>query len=120
MATSLADPGIFSLSLLYKHLTDFAFCLIDVLTQSIAVSPPPITTTSLPSAFKIPLSNISTLSPKPFLFEAVKKSIAGKILLRSFPGKSISLALYTPVAINIASCFFLNCSKLASLPTSKF
>jgi len=46
-ATSLADPGIFSLSLLYKHLTDFAFCLTAVLTQSIAVSPPPTTTTFL-------------------------------------------------------------------------
>ena len=46
--------------------TDFAFCLIEVLTQSIAVSPPPITTISLPSAFKIPLSNNSTSSPRPF------------------------------------------------------
>ena len=45
--TSLADPGIFSLSLRYKHFTDFAFCLTAVLTQSIAVSPPPITTTFL-------------------------------------------------------------------------
>ena len=93
LATSLADPGIFSLSLLYRHLTDFAFCLIDVLTQSIAVSPPPITTTSFPSAFKIPLSNNSTLSPNPFLFDAVKKSIAGKILFKSLPGSSTSRAL---------------------------
>ena len=93
LATSLAEPGMFSLSLLYKHFTDFAFCLIDVLTQSIAVSPPPITTTSFPSAFKIPLSNKSTLSPKPFLLEAVKNSIAGNMLFKSFPGRSISLAL---------------------------
>ena len=93
VATSLDEPGIFSLSLLYKHFTDFAFCLTDVLTQSIAVSPPPITTTSLPSAFKIPLSNNSTLSPKPFLFDAVKNSIAGKILFKSFPGSSTSLDL---------------------------
>ena len=91
--TSLEEPGIFSRSLRYKHLTDFAFCLIEVLTQSIAVSPPPITTTFLPSAFKVPLSNNSTLSPKPFLFEAVKKSIAGYILPKFFPGISISLAL---------------------------
>ena len=91
--TSLADPGILSLSLLYKHLTDLAFCLIDVLTQSIAVSPPPITTTFFPSAFKIPLSNNSTLSPNPFLLEAVRNSIAGKILSKLCPGTSISLAL---------------------------
>ena len=84
-----------------------------------AVSPPPITTISFPSAFKIPLSNNSTLSPKPFLFDAVRNSMAGKIFSKSFPGRFISLGLYTPVAIKIASCFFLNCSKVASLPTSK-
>ena len=93
LPTSLADPGIFSLSLLYKHFTDLAFCLTEVLKQSIAVSPPPITTTSLPSAFKVPLSNNSTLSPSPFLFDAVKNSIAGKILLKSLPGRLTSLAL---------------------------
>ena len=93
LPTSRAEPGIFSLSLLYKHLTDLAFCLIEVLTQSIAVSPPPITTTSFPSALRVPLSNISTLSPSPFLLEAVKNSIAGKILLKSFPGKFTSLGL---------------------------
>ena len=93
LATSLADPGIFTLSLLYKHLTDFASCLIEVLTQSIAVSPPPITTTSLSLAFNVPSSKSSTLSPNPFLFEAVKNSIAGNILLRSFPGRFTSLAL---------------------------
>ena len=75
--TSLADPGIFSLSLLYKHDTFLAFWRIAVLTQSIAVSPPPITTTFFPSQFKFPLSKFSTLSPKPFLFDAVKNSIAG-------------------------------------------
>ena len=82
-----------SLSLLYKHLTELAFCLIEVRTQSIAVSPPPITTTSLPSAFNTPLSNNSTLSPNPFLFDAVKNSIAGKILSKSLPGKLISRGL---------------------------
>ena len=91
--TSIAEPGIFSLSLLYKHLTDFAFCLTKVLTQSIAVSPPPITVTSLPSVFKFPLSKFSTLSPKPFRFEAVKKSMAGKIFFKLFPGIFISRAL---------------------------
>ena len=79
-----------------------------------------MTTISLPSAFSFPLSNNSTLSPKPFLFEAVKKSIAGKIFSKSFPGKSISLALYTPVEIKIASCFCLKSSSEASLPISKF
>ena len=54
--TSLAEPGIFSLSLLYKHLTE-AFCLTAVRTQSIAVSPPPITTTSF-SAFSVPSSKV--------------------------------------------------------------
>ena len=119
LLTSLAEPGIFSLSLLYKHFTDFAFCLIAVRTQSIAVSPPPITTIFLFSAFKVPSSNNLTLSPKPFRFEAVRKSIAGKIFFRFFPSISTSLALYTPVAISIASCFDFNSSKVASLPTSK-
>ena len=41
----------------------------------------------------MPLSNNSTLSPSPFLLEAVKKSIAGKIFSKSLPGKSISLGL---------------------------
>ena len=76
-ATSLDEPGMFSLSLLYKHFTDLAFCLTAVLTQSIAVSPPPITITSLSFASRDPLSKFSTLSPRPFLFDAVKNSIAG-------------------------------------------
>ena len=84
------------------------------------MSPPPITTTSLPSEFNFPLSKFSTLSPNPFLFEAVKKSIAGKIFPKLFPGISISLALYTPVAINNASCLSFISSKLAFFPTSKF
>ena len=73
--------------------TDFAFCLIAVLTQSIAVSPPPMTTISLPSAFKVPLSNNSTLSPRPFLLEAVKYCMAGYIFFKLLPGISISLDL---------------------------
>ena len=84
------------------------------------MSPPPITTTSLPSAFKVPLSKSFTLSPKPFLFEAVKKSIAGKIFSKFDPGILIPLALYTPVAIKIASCCDLSSSKVLSFPTSKF
>ena len=117
--TSLAEPGMFSLSLLYKHFTDLAFCLTAVLTQSIAVSPPPITTISFPSALSVPLSKRSTLSPSPFLFDAVKKSIAGKIFFKFDPGTSIFLALYTPVAISMASCFFLSSYKLLFFPTSK-
>ena len=49
--------------------------------------------TFFPSALSVPLSNNFTLSPKPFLFEAVKNSIAGKIFGKSCPGISISLAL---------------------------
>ena len=56
-------------------------------------APPPITTTSFPSAFNVPSSKSSTLSPKPFLFDAVRNSIAGNIFFRSCPGISISLAL---------------------------
>ena len=93
LPTSLADPGIFSRSLLYKHLTDFAFCLTAVLTQSIAVSPPPTTTTFLFSALRVPSSNNFTLSPRPFLFDAVKNSIAGKIFPRLFPSISTFLGL---------------------------
>ena len=47
LITSLREPGIFALSLLYKHLTDFAPSLALLLIQSIAVSPPPITRTLL-------------------------------------------------------------------------
>ena len=93
LLTSLAEPGIFSLSRLYKHFTDFAFCLMAVLTQSIAVSPPPTTTIFLFSPFKVPLSKSLTSSPSPLRFDAVKKSIAGKIFFRFFPSISTSLAL---------------------------
>ena len=85
-----------------------------------AVSPPPITITSFPCALSVPLSNCSTLSPKPFLLDAVKKSIAGKIFPKLLPGISISRALYTPVAIRIASCFSFSSFNVASFPTSKF
>ena len=93
LLTSLADPGIFSLSLLYKHLTEAAFCLIAVRTQSIAVSPPPTTTTFLFSELSVPSSNNLTLSPRPLRFEAVRKSIAGKIFFKLFPSTSTFLAL---------------------------
>ena len=91
--TSRAEPGIFSLSLLYKHFTDFAFCLTAVLTHSIPVSPPPMTMVSLFSALSMPLSKFFTLSPKPFRLDAVKNSIAGKIFFKSEPGKLISRGL---------------------------
>ena len=74
-------------------ITDFAFCLMAVLTQSIAVSPPPTTTIFLFSPFKVPLSKSLTSSPNPLRFDAVKKSIAGKIFFRFFPSISTSLAL---------------------------
>ena len=84
------------------------------------MSPPPITTTFLSFASKVPLSKLSTLSPNPFLFDVVKNSIAGNMLFKSLPLISISLGLYTPVAIRIASWDFFNSSKVASFPTSKF
>ena len=90
--TSLAEPGIFSLSLRYKHFTDLAFCLTAVRTQSIAVSPPPMTTMSLPFASNSPSSNFLTSSPSPFRLDAVKYSNAGIMLLVLSPSL-ISLAL---------------------------
>jgi hypothetical protein len=45
---------------------------VAVRTQSIAVSPPPITTTRLPSAFSSPESNSGTSSPKLLRFDAVR------------------------------------------------
>ena len=68
----------------------------------------------------MPLSKSSTLSPRPFLFEAVKNSMAGKIFSSFDPCISISLALYTPVATSIASCSDLSSSRVLSFPTSKF
>ena len=69
-----------------------AFCLTAVRTQSIAVSPPPITTMSLPFASNSPSSNFLTSSPSPFRLDAVKYSNAGIMLLVLSP-RLISLAL---------------------------
>ena len=60
------------LSLRYKHFTDVAPWRTAVLTQSIAVSPPPTTMTFLLFAFNKPLSKSSTLSFNPTLLLAVK------------------------------------------------
>jgi hypothetical protein len=53
-------------------LTLVAPCRTAVRTQSIAVSPPPMTTTRLPSAFNSPEVNSGTSSPKPVRLEAVR------------------------------------------------
>ena len=72
-----------------------------VLTQSIAVSPPPITTTCL--SFAVRYLFFEGESPKPVLLLSIKKSKAGMLLLTDEVSISSCLALYTPVAINIAS-----------------
>ncbi len=59
-----------------------------------AVSPPPITTTSFPSAFNIPLSNNSTLSPKPFLCGA----------LMAIPGLNIFLKKSLQLLAGLFAC----------------
>ena len=56
----------------YRHFTDFAPWRTAVRTQSIAVSPPPITTTFLPLASSAPESNSGTASPSPLRLEAVR------------------------------------------------
>ena len=63
--TSRCEPGMLALSRRYRHFTDLAPWRTAVRTQSIAVSPPPITTTLLPLAFKTSVSNAGTLSPSP-------------------------------------------------------
>ena len=65
-------------------------------------------------------SKFLTLSPKPLRFEAVKKSIAGKIFCKSDPGKLTSLGLYTPVAISTASCFYFKSFNVKFFPISIF
>ncbi len=70
--TSRREPGMLALSRRYRHFTEAAPCRTAVRTQSIAVSPPPITTTCLPAAFSAPLSNSGTSSPNPLRLEAVR------------------------------------------------
>ena len=72
-------------------------------TQSIAVSPPPITTTFLPAALSSPLSKAGTLSPSERRFEAVRKSSALTRPPTPDPGPPKARDLYTPVASRIAS-----------------
>ena len=63
---------MFALSRRYRHFTDFAPWRTAVRTQSIAVSPPPITTTSLPAALSSPEVKAGTSSPRPSRFEVVR------------------------------------------------
>ena len=56
----------------YRHFTDAAPWRTAVRTQSIAVSPPPITTTFLPCAFSTPDSNAGTASPRPVRLDAIR------------------------------------------------
>ena len=70
--TSRIDPGMLTLSRRYRHATLAAPCRTAVRTQSIAVSPPPITTTRLPAALCWPLSKLGTSSPRPCRLLAVR------------------------------------------------
>src|SRR5476649_147541 len=70
--TSRCEPGMLARSRRYRHFTDRAPWRTAVRTQSIAVSPPPITTTCFPAAFSVPCSNSATVSPRPVRLEAVR------------------------------------------------
>ncbi len=83
---------MFSRSRRYKHLTDTAPCRTAVRTQSIAVSPPPITTIRLPFAFSVPSSYSGTVSPRPTRLDAVNYVISGKMLPSPTPGTWMSRA----------------------------
>jgi hypothetical protein len=64
---------MFARSRRYRHLTDKAPCRIAVRTQSIAVSPPPMTTTRLPLAFSSPSVKLGDLVAKALArFDAVR------------------------------------------------
>ena len=114
--TSRIEPGMFAWSRRYRHTTRAAPCRAAVRTQSIAVSPPPITTTRLPAASSAPLSNSGTSSPKPLRLLAVRYSMAGTIPASPLPGPPMSRALYTPVAISTASCRARSSAKLSPSP----
>ncbi len=70
--TSRMEPGMLARSRRYRQVTDLAPWRTAVRTQSMAVSPPPTTTTSLPPAFSSPDSKASTLSPRPVRLEAIR------------------------------------------------
>ena len=63
-ATSRREPGIELRSRRYRHNTDFAPCRCAVRTQSIAVSPPPKTTTLRPRADNSLRCRAESSSPK--------------------------------------------------------
>jgi hypothetical protein len=72
LATSRIEPGILALSRRYRQVTDAAPWRTAVRTQSMAVSPPPMTTTSLPAAFSAPDSKSATTSPRPVRLDAIR------------------------------------------------
>ena len=76
-------------------------CLIHVPTQSLPVSPPPITITFLSFA-EMYLPSLSPESRRLFVV-AVRKSTAKYIPLASLPGALISLGLAAPHASTTAS-----------------
>ena len=71
-ATSRMEPGMLVLSRRYMQVTEAAPWRTAVRTQSMAVSPPPSTTTRLPSAFSAPEANSGTVSPRLSRLEAIR------------------------------------------------
>ncbi len=94
-------------------------CLLLVPTQSLPVSPPPITITCLPVAVSEPRGAARTSSsPALRLFCWVRNSIASRTPLSSDPGMSSMRASSAPPASTTASKFSCSAWKLTSTPTS--
>ena len=94
-------------------------CRLDVPTQSLPVSPPPITTTFLPVASKLPRGAARTSSsPALRLFCCVRNSIARRTPFISAPGIASPRASSAPPAKTTASKFSCRLLKETSTPTS--
>ncbi len=96
---SVLTSGAFGI--ISSCVTDLQPCLIAVPTQSLPVSPPPITITFLSFAL-IYLPSVRSESRR-LLVVAVRKSTAKYIPSASLPGALISLGLEAPTASTTAS-----------------
>ena len=95
--------------------TERARWRIDVPTQSEPVSPPPITTTSLPVARSSP--SAGTVSPATRRLAWVRKGIANSTPSASRPGSGRSRGFVEPPASTVASNSASNCAAGSVTPT---
>ena len=107
------------LGMISSWVTLFAPCRFEVPTQSLPVSPPPITTTCLPVAVRLPRGAArSSSSPATRLFCWVRNSIAIRTPGISAPGIASGRASSAPPARTTASKFSRSEAKEISTPTS--